>query len=488
MNLRAKWFFTVVIVLALSVVLSAQLVKLRLPDLVVSDIRLVKNCQIQVTVKNIGRAGVPSSYYNLPKAVGVQMYRNGKPWGGLILKGFDPAGKLKRPGGEATYIWFPQAENLKLGPGPHSIKVIVDHSNVLKELKENNNTLTRRLICRSGSLGTPPPGSLKNKIGRVKFSPASPASLNFKDQVKVKFHYSVNQDAYIFARPMTKGQLTPNYAASGSPVYNKGKGVGEGNFTITKGKMVTVDAVRFRIMNKTQSRVLFEKKVRVKYTFPKLRLATPVVTAPPVATVTPGTVSPAPTYPGTVILDFKDSYLHFTKSSKSIQIAAERSVLSYGGDWEKCQPGRNIYHIRQNFWKNGGFYWEINLETKKVYEVRNGSFCKGGGKKKTLAHTIDDRGSYFMIKFKDCRLVYKPATKTVQIITGDKVLSYGQDWEKCNMAGKNYLFELRQNMWKNGGFYWKINSSRKQAWKVTGASFCALGGSQTSLNATVRAF
>ncbi|HDK16489.1 MAG TPA: hypothetical protein ENG75_00915, partial [Nitrospirae bacterium] len=55
------------------------------PDLTVKDIRLVKGCKIQVTVANIGTTGVPSSYYNLPKAVGVQMYKGSQAWGGLIL-------------------------------------------------------------------------------------------------------------------------------------------------------------------------------------------------------------------------------------------------------------------------------------------------------------------------------------------------------------------------------------------------------------------
>ncbi|MCP4707475.1 MAG: hypothetical protein GY869_02520, partial [Planctomycetes bacterium] len=120
----------------------------KLPDLVVKDIRLIKNCKIEVTVKNIGTAGVPSSYYDLPKAVAVQMYKGTKPWGGLILKGFDPAGKLKVPGGTAVHTWFPRAANLNLTPGTHSIKVIVDNGKVLTELSETNNSLTRRLTCK----------------------------------------------------------------------------------------------------------------------------------------------------------------------------------------------------------------------------------------------------------------------------------------------------------------------------------------------------
>ncbi|MBN2369711.1 MAG: hypothetical protein JXO72_04425 [Vicinamibacteria bacterium] len=120
----------------------------KLPDLIVSNVRLVKGCEIEVTLKNVGAAGVPAANYNLPDAVGVQMHRNGKPWGGIILSGFDTGGNLKSPGGSASWIWFPQAENLKLKPGSHSLKVVVDNNKKLTESDESNNELTRRVVCR----------------------------------------------------------------------------------------------------------------------------------------------------------------------------------------------------------------------------------------------------------------------------------------------------------------------------------------------------
>jgi hypothetical protein len=122
--------------------------EIKLPDLIVKDIKLVNDCKIAVTVANIGNAGVPADKYVLPKAVGIQMYNGSKPWGGLILKGFDPAGKLKKPGGVATYIWFPGAANLNLKPGWNTLKVIADNNKNLTELKEYNNTLTKRVYCK----------------------------------------------------------------------------------------------------------------------------------------------------------------------------------------------------------------------------------------------------------------------------------------------------------------------------------------------------
>ena len=134
------------------------------PDLTVSNIRLVGRCKILVTIRNIGTAGVPDSYYDLPDAVAVQMYNGTKPWGGMILKMFDPAGKLKAPGGLASHVWFPNAANLNLSPGVHTLKVIVDVHKKLAELKENNNELTKRVKC-----GATPPAIREDCIS---FNPA----------------------------------------------------------------------------------------------------------------------------------------------------------------------------------------------------------------------------------------------------------------------------------------------------------------------------
>ncbi len=334
----------------------------KLPDLIVKDIRLIKDCKIEVTVKNIGTAGVPPSYYNLPNAVGVQMYKGTKPWGGIILKGFDPAGNLQAPGGTASHIWFPKAANLDLTPGTHSIKVIVDHGGVLTELSETNNSLTRRLIC-------------KKTIGPI----------------------------------ATTTTLKP---------------------------------------------------------------VTPVLTLKP---------------PQRFFLDFKDAYLAYVPKTKSIQIIAQLNVLSYGGDWEKCNMKPYLYHLRQKFWK--GFYWKVNTSRKEVYRVTGGSFCKLGGKEQKLNITVDVVGGSntkppdrFFLRFPKAYLVYVPSSKTIQITTEGNVLSYGGDWNKCNM--KSYLYHLMLKTWK--GFYWKVNTSKKQAWRVRKGQFCKLGGTEELLDVGVR--
>lgn len=454
----------------------------RLPDLVVKKIRLIKDCKIEVTIANIGTAGVPSSYYDNPNAVAVQMYKGSQAWGGMILKMFDPTGKLKSPGGVAKHVWFPKAANLNLTPGTHTLKVIVDVHKKLTELSETNNTLTRRVSCKKavvGTIGTAIATLRHFSISNIRFSPPSPASLNFNDKVKIWFDYKSSEDVYIWARPMTKGSPTPNYGAQGSPLYPQGSGNGDGFFTIRKGK-VTVDQVRFQIKDKTKKKVLYEKLVDVKYTFPKMLAVVPgqvVATIPQLAKA-----------PTTLMLDFTDAYLVFSNPYKSIQIVAQGTVLSYGSDWEKCQLKPFLYHIRHKFAKN--FFWQVNTIRKEVYEVTGGTFCKIGGNKKKLDITVDVVGGStttppdrFMLRFKEARLVYKPSTKTLQLATGNKVLSYCQDFQKCNLTASVYHF--KENFWK--GFYWKVDTIQKKVWKVSG-TFCKPGAGGSLLSIGVRVF
>lgn len=326
--------------------------------------------------------------------------------------------------------------------------------------------------------GSTSPGTARRfSINNIRFYPPSPASLNFNEQVKVRFDYLSSEKVYIWARPMTNGSPTPNYAAHGSPFYPKGSGEGDGYFTITSGK-VTVDHVRFQMTDKTKSNVLYEKSVPVKYTFPKMLSIAPgrVVAAIPHLTMTPKQI----------MLDLTDAYLVFVNPSKSIQIVAQNNVLSYGGDWEKCQIYPYLYHIRQNFWKS--FYWKVNTSKKEVYEVTGGTFCKLGGNEKKLDIIVDVVGgsdtippNRFFLRFKEAHFVYEISSKIMQLITGDKVLSYCQDFEKCNLTASVYHF--KENVWQ--GFYWKVDTLQKKVWKVMG-TFCHPDTGGTPLNIGVR--
>lgn len=120
----------------------------RMPDLIVKDIRLVKDCKIQVTLQNIGSAGVPDSGYDMSSGAAIQMYKGANPWGGIRLGAVDQTKRLQTPGNTVSWVWFPNAANLNLTPGTHSLKVVVDNNNAVAESDEKNNTRTERLGCR----------------------------------------------------------------------------------------------------------------------------------------------------------------------------------------------------------------------------------------------------------------------------------------------------------------------------------------------------
>ncbi|MEI6179182.1 MAG: hypothetical protein WCP31_00415, partial [Chloroflexales bacterium] len=96
----------------------------------------------------------------------------------------------------------------------------------------------------------------------------TPNVLAFNQDVNATFTYSTTQanGALIFLRPFTKGSLTPNYAASGSPIYRVGTGRGTGSFTITAGQVV-VDQLRVQIWDSGQTALLFEAFLPVYYRF-----------------------------------------------------------------------------------------------------------------------------------------------------------------------------------------------------------------------------
>ncbi|RQW04303.1 T9SS C-terminal target domain-containing protein, partial [candidate division KSB1 bacterium] len=107
-----------------------------------------------------------------------------------------------------------------------------------------------------------------NSVARVKFDPIEPATLLFNQDVNLTFDYVTDQagGVRIFARPFSGGNLTPNYAAHGSPLYPAGVGNGAGSFTITSNDAV-VDHVRIQMLNADQSQLLFEEFMPVHYHF-----------------------------------------------------------------------------------------------------------------------------------------------------------------------------------------------------------------------------
>jgi len=106
-----------------------------------------------------------------------------------------------------------------------------------------------------------------NSISVNQLTPASTAKLNFGEEISISFSYTISEPdgARIYIRPMTEGNLTPNYSASGSPVYS-GEGNATATFTITSGK-AKIDQLRLQVYNSTRSELLFEFYFPVNYNF-----------------------------------------------------------------------------------------------------------------------------------------------------------------------------------------------------------------------------
>ena len=182
--------------------------------------------------------------------------------------------------------------------------------------------------------------------------------------------------------------------------------------------------------------------------------------------------------PERFLLRFSDAYLVYQPSTGVLQIVTESNVLSYGNDWEVIQVYPYLYHMRLRTWS--GFYWKVNTSRREVYEVTGGSFGSLGGSERPIANvTVDAVGTgdvvppdRFFLRFSDSYLVYVPSSAVLQIIASNYVLSYGADWRVVKIY--DYLYHMRQNNWVD--FYWKINTSRREANRVRGAALETLGG------------
>jgi hypothetical protein len=104
-------------------------------------------------------------------------------------------------------------------------------------------------------------------VSIIDISPESPSRLSFEQKVSITFDYAIDNanGARIFIRPITSGNPTPNYAASGSPIF-KGKGQATADFTIQSGE-VTVDQIRVQVFSSNQNQLLAEFYFPVEFRF-----------------------------------------------------------------------------------------------------------------------------------------------------------------------------------------------------------------------------
>ena len=111
-----------------------------LPDLTISDLTVDAQCQVTITVKNLGPGALPPSAMYQGSAPNLSLSKDGDSHGGRVLK----EGSLVPSGG--TYVHIVRATNL-LVDGQGSYTATIDSANIITESNEANNSLTRTLSC-----------------------------------------------------------------------------------------------------------------------------------------------------------------------------------------------------------------------------------------------------------------------------------------------------------------------------------------------------
>lgn len=189
--------------------------QLKIPDLVIEDLGLNRNCQVVVRVKNNGPGMVPDDVWtdHTPKSAGVYLYKDGAGWGGASIWKFDPGRSLQSPGGTATYT-----SKLKVS-GTSKITAVVDSWNKVKESNEVNNKRTEKLTCK--------PGAQKDLTVNITRCPkvAKPGeNLDARFQVigKSSFPSSLNKIAVDIILTSNPTYPSPAPYATYSPNYSDG--------------------------------------------------------------------------------------------------------------------------------------------------------------------------------------------------------------------------------------------------------------------------
>jgi hypothetical protein len=444
------------------------------PDLKITKIELTRDCRLAITVRNNGPGKLPDEVYTNHHRKSAGVYIDISSSYGLSFQEqtiwrFDTARKLQPKGGKVTFI-FPQIISTRV-----SIHAKVDRYDVVEEANENNNKRQREFsecspgpsVVRSSGISAVGP---KNSITNIRFKPGSPSQLFPMQKVWVYFDYFTNekQGVYIGVKAMYRGA---SLGGIGQIQLLKpgGKGKEQSYFTFGKGP-VTVDAVQFRMSTAVKGKTIYEKTVKVKFDFKAMHIS-----AKP---------------PKRVFLDFNGARLVYVPSSKKIRIRAGNIVLSTGKDWESIKVLPHIYHLRQENWPD--FFWMVDTNSKYAARVTNGTFGQIVGQNIIIpgisVRVTGGAGTgppqRFVLRFSKAFLEYTPTPGAVRVITENSVLSWRTDWRDCNMSANT--FHIKQKAWE--GFFWKINTSEKKAYKVTGGSFCTSGGSTSRVPVGVRVY
>jgi hypothetical protein len=185
-------------------------------------------------------------------------------------------------------------------------------------------------------------------------------------------------------------------------------------------------------------------------------------------------------------LHFSDAYLVFVPGKKTLQVIAQGNVLCYGEGLSVAAVKPYLFDIRHKFWKK--FYWRVNTSRREVYRMRGTNYGRIGDSPAATIRGIrvetvgnPDSPSRFLLKFGQSFLEYVPKNKEIHFTVAGNILHRGREWQKCHRSPT--LYHLKHKVWK--GFYWQIDTKRRELSRITGGNFCKPGGEATRLKVKV---
>lgn len=137
---------------------------------------------------------------------------------------------------------------------------------------------------------------------------------------------------------------------------------------------------------------------------------------------------------------------------------------------------RNRSDYIAEFWAGEGMNASERQAAREAADTKERTAT---GEKETTSEGADEETpSQIRINFNETTITYEPGRGGPQVLAGNHVLSYGDDWDVREL--KPYLYHVRYTHWND--VYWKVNTSRETVYRVEGGTFGSLGGTSQTVN------
>jgi hypothetical protein len=189
-------------------------------------------------------------------------YTTNEPGGvRVFMRPFSAGGLTPNYGASGSPLYPPGAGSGTASFTVRSGDVVVDHVRIQVTTADQSRRLAEFFVPVHYIFSN-------HSVFNIHLSPDVPSYSTLGEDVTASFGYATSEagGVRIFIRPFSNGALTPNYGASGSPLYLPGAGSGTAHFTVTSGT-ATVDQLRIRMFSADQTRLLLEFFVPVNYSF-----------------------------------------------------------------------------------------------------------------------------------------------------------------------------------------------------------------------------